>query len=441
MKIDPPADDTDSHVEGPKVHFLVEEVLKGKVGREVIDTQGSGADCKIGYEVGERYLIYDYGYDPKTKMIDTSYCAGSASLESAEKDIKYIRNRSTEKLSLLGRVLLDRYEPIVGASVEVLGPAKKLEAITNEQGDFDIPLAKAGEYEVTVTVPFSGGALEYVGEKPLLTAQEPTEKQTVFRYKATLAKGECSYKQITVFKVDLKATAAISGKITETSEKPVAKLTMYLFPAAKDQDTSSGNYKFSTTKEDGSYSFEGLRAGDYYLGINIGRMPEVDAPYPTTFYPGVDSSERARVIHLAQGPKLDGIDLRAPQKLIERVISGVIVWPDGQPVTKFSPDSDADFGPLLSMRDPNRLWYPLNSRRSDGSITETKDRQGNFSFIGFEGYSYVIHVHAFDANDTVMHAKHIKITVGEKNPPLRLVLAIPGYGGKEDEITKELNDP
>jgi len=45
------------------------------------------------------------------------------------------------------------------------------------------------------------------------------------------------------------------------------------------------------------------------------------------------------------------------------------------------------------------------------------------------------------ANGEVMHAKHQKITIAEKNPVLKLVLSLPGHGESEQEIKKELADP
>jgi hypothetical protein len=69
------------------------------------------------------------------------------------------------------------------------------------------------------------------------------------------------------------------------------------------------------------------------------------------------------------------------------------------------------------------------------------DEKGRFSFIAFEGYSYVVHVHAVNKDDKPMHAKHQKITVGEKNPVLKFVLSLPGYGEDEAAMKRERAEP
>ncbi len=38
-----------------------------------------------------------------------------------------------------------------------------------------------------------------------------------------------------------------------------------------------------------------------------------------------------------------------------------------------------------------------------------------------------------------MHAKHVKITLGEEVIPIKLVLLLPGYGEDRAEIKKELD--
>jgi hypothetical protein len=426
MDMEQPRDKYGAYPEGTKVRFVVEEVFKGKVGKEVYDTRGNGADCKIEYEKGERYLIYDYGYDPKTRMIATSGCDGSTDLASAQVDIAYIRSLSTHtpEPSIMGRLLVDRHTSLAGANVTIDGMGHKYRAVTNDTGDFQVKVDNPGKYAVTVVVPFGAGVLIYASDETKLKQDEPTEKRTVLRYEVVLPKGQCSYKELSVFKVDLKATAKISGRVVDNIDQPVPHLTVYLYPVFDGQDFSGGDYEFAISKEDGSYEIEGLRAGSYFLGVNIGRIPDVADPYPTTFYPGVSKAEQARIIHLEQNQSLKGIDLHLPPRLFEREIKGVVLWPDGTPVAKYDQDPDTVMPPSLSLDNPVTLQY-VSALRGPGDSGQHFDSKGNFSIVGFEDYTYLIHATAVDKNDRPMRSRYVKVKAGKDLKPITLVLSIP----------------
>jgi hypothetical protein len=81
----------------------------------------------------------------------------------------------------------------------------------------------------------------------------------------------------------------------------------------------------------------------------------------------------------------------------------------------------------------------FNSFTSEGKVTETIDEQGNFSFVGYEGYEYIIHAHALDSKGNLFHAKHQKIKIVENMQPLELKLSIEGKGDNKEEITQEID--
>ena len=441
MDLDQRPDEDGRYPEGTKVRLLVEEVLSGKVGKEVYDTQSNGADCKLTYEKGGRYLIYDFGYDPKTRMIATSYCGGSTNIESAQEDIEYIRSlkRKPPPPSIMGRVVLNQYDALHNLVISVEANGKKHDSTTDENGNFEIKLDKPGKYKVTVVVPFAAASFDYEDFGPRVTHDEPTETATALRYEVDVGLGECGYKQVNVFKLDLKATASVAGRVVGSDGKPVASVTVYLYPV-ENIDKQTSNYEFAITDDRGFYKKEGLRPGSFYLGVNIRHLPEISQPYPETFYPGVAVVDQARVINLEHEQSLQGIDLRLPPKLIEREITGRIVWPDGSPVNKLSFDPETVIGPDISIKDASTLKY-FSQYRGDRNSAEKVDDKGNFSIALFDGHSYVISARAFDRKDQPMRSKFVKVVAGENVRPITLVLSIPADQSPDDaQIRREIGE-
>jgi hypothetical protein len=432
MDFDQRPDEDGRYPEGTKVRLLVEEVLSGKVGKEVFDTQSNGADCKLTYEKGGRYLIYDYGYDPQTRMIATSYCGGSTNLESADDEIEYIRSlkRKPPPPSVMGRVVLNRYEALQNVAVSVESKRKKVESTTNQNGDFEVKLDKPGKYKVTVVVPFAAGSLDFSDSGPRVTQDEPTETATVLSYEVDVGPGQCGYKQVDVFRIDLKATASVAGRIIGSDGKPVANLTVYLY-RVEDFDKPGPDYEYGRTDDRGFYKIEGLRPGSFYIGVNIRHHPEISAPYPATFYPGVAMVDQARVISLGHKQSLQSIDLHLPPKLVEREITGRIVWPNGSPVTKFSFHPETVIGPSISIKDASTLQHVTQVR--GGNSAEKADDKGNFSIALLEGQSYVLSARAIDRQDKPMRSKFVKIVAGENLKPITLVLSIPADETPDDD--------
>lgn len=254
---------------------------------------------------------------------------------------------------------------------------------------------------------------------------------TMLSYDVNVGPGQCGYKQVNVFKIDLKATASVAGRVIASDGKPVANLPVYLY-RVEDIDKQGPHYEFGITDERGFYKIEGLRPGSFYIGVNIRHHPEISAPYPATFYPGVAMADQARVISLAHEQSLQSIDLQLPPKLIEREITGRIVWPNGSPVTKLDFDPETVIGPSISIKDASTLQY-FSQLRGVRDSAEKVDDKGNFSIVLFDGNSYVLSARAFDRNDKPMRSKFVKIVAGENLKPITLVLSIPAEETPDDE--------
>ena len=413
------------------LRLSVEEAFRGAaVGTTLEIATLSGTSCDSHFDVGERCLVYAHR-DLTSGRLHILPCDRTARLSAAYEDLSYIRGLSVgPSQSILGKLSEGKYDPLSNILIKVDGATKEYQTVTDDRGNYKIDIAQPGAYRVRLFVPFSA-----------ITINQPefrvdrTEKQTILEYKLEISSGRCDYRETHLAKVDLTARAEISGKVVDTQGKGVADLTLYLYPATG-QSLSGGDYELATTDTQGNYSFRTLKGGRYWLGVNLGKMPDVGAPYPTTFYPGVPSPEQATILSLSEGQRLIERDIQLPPKLVEREVTGEIVWTDGSPAARVSGRAPHVF----SIRDPGDL-SSLDPFRKDRTITRKVDEHGQFSFIGFEGYSYVIHVHAFDKQGRVVHAKHVKVKIEGEMKPIRLVLSLPGYGEKPEEMKKELEEP
>lgn len=417
------------------LRFSTEEAFRGINTSTVIEVATlSGTSCDSNFSIGERYLVYAHR-DSSSGRLRVWPCDRTKSISRADEDLAYIRglSRDAPKQSILGRVSDDKYDPLKDIQIKVEGIGKEYRAMTDKEGNYKVEVERPGAYRVRAFIPFSAVAVNSPDFRG-----EPAEKQTIVEYELNIPLGQCDYREIHLYKVDLRAQAEISGRVFDIEGKSEGHLTLYLYPATG-QSFSPGDYEIATTDTEGNYCFKGLKAGRYWLGVNIGQTPDVSAPYPETFYPGVAQPERAAILSLVEGQKLTNRDIQLPPKLVEREITGVIVWPDGSPAEKSSRGAVPNVGPVFSVHDPQRLGATLTPFRRDRTITQ-KVENGKFSFVGFEGYSYVIHVHAFDSEGRVMHAKHVKVRLEGEVKPIKLVLSLPGYGTREEEIKKELGE-
>jgi hypothetical protein len=420
------------------VHFAVEQAFRGiKETKVEVVTHGEQSSCNMGFKAGQRWLVYASG--TTNGRLATGPCIRTKRLPS-DQDLAYIMSVAGEYKphSILGRIGKRQYEPFEGIKVIIEGGSNKYQTFTDSEGKFNVDLPQAGAYKVRLFVPYSAYVLNLSRGFDEIKSN-PTEKLTVAEYDVNLNAGQCDYRQIIAFEKDLKATAEISGKVLDSEGAPVSNQMVYLYPATAGQEFSSGGYEYARTDEEGNYTFTELREGRYWLGINLGRMPEADSPYAMTFYPGEQDRKKAAAIILNQGQKLSKRDIRLGPALVEREITGNIVWPDGRPALAPPPGSESPgLRPNITLRDPEHLQYSLNPRRDDETLIVKVDDGGHFSFVGYEGYTYVIIADAYDAAGKQWHSKALKLKIIEGVRPLTLVLSIPGYAG-ENELKKELS--
>jgi hypothetical protein len=130
----------------------------------------------------------------------------------------------------------------------------------------------------------------------------------------------------------------------------------------------------TTSDPDGTFDFDNIPPGKYHLAVNYTFLPEVESPYPTSFYPGTPDRAKAQVIEIAAGKKVDGIKfVLGPERLVERKITGRITYADGRPVANTK---------VYLKEDENQSCCVLKEA--------TTDAAGNFVLTGFATHKYRI---------------------------------------------------
>jgi hypothetical protein len=252
---------------------------------------------------------------------------GTTHLKHATEDLNYIRSVTQQgaRESIRGRLLHFRFEPIAGVKITVHGADKSFETKTDDKGDFLVPVPGPGDYTVRVFIPYAADVgTSSPDERGKLKA---TDSLTTFEYEVKVERNQCQYRQIDTVKVDLHATAEVSGNVLTAKGGAVNPGYVYLVNAAN-SDRSS----YEMLDANGSFKFEGVPVGEYYLVLNPrNEAPDDhDAPYPRTYYPNVPEVSAATKIVVTEGAKLENLTLRVGPPWREQVVSGKVVWEDGR---------------------------------------------------------------------------------------------------------------
>jgi hypothetical protein len=194
---------------------------------------------------------------------------------------------------------------------------------------------------------------------------------------------------------------------------PAAKVTIEMLPVHPGPNGSG--IEQATSDVDGLYEFEQVRTGDFYLGINLDRPASPDMPYGQWYFPGTADPAGATVVHLPETPGVQTFDLILPEPQKDRIIEGVVVWPDGRP---------ARAG--LTLEDPR--WPGYASHRG-------ADADGRFLLHSLDGTLYRLHavgrVSSISSFSSIS-AEPVEIQPGSAPLKLRLILTQPGDSFREE---------
>lgn len=158
-------------------------------------------------------------------------------------------------------------------------------------------------------------------------------------------------------------------------------------------------YEFTRTNSDGSYKFDEVPVGEYYLAVNPKNEPpgEHDPPYGRAYYPNAKDTGGATKIVVAEGAKLENLTLRVGRAWKGRTVSGKVIWHDGTT--------------------PKNAYLSL--RHNDQPVCTVKvDDKGMFSFQAYGDFKYFLEAYAWG----VRRAKSDLVPIPDKSTDLTLVL-------------------
>jgi len=375
--------------------FRVEEQFRGINAAQVeIRTGMGGGDCGYNFKLGERYLVYG-SFNPANGLYATSICTRTRLVSEATEDLDYIRGLSTREAgaTISGVILRHRSNletgetqqlgPLANIRISVEGEGKSFTTQTDEQGRYQLTKLAPGKYKIKPALPSEWASYD-------------SEQTTTIKDRG------CSV--VSFYVTD---TGRITGRVIDADGEPVPHMMVDLIPA-----TQAGSDRprslFVSADAEGRFELKFVPPGNYLLGSRLSGLngpDEVTTAYPRSYYPGVAKASDGSIISIGEGTSLKDINLRLLPRMIKRVISGRVIFPDGGPVTKAS---------------------VARYERTDGGVGLgygiSVDDQGNFSFDGYEGISYYVKAVVNGVNGGQRHSEPVEVAA--RGPVNNLVLTI-----------------
>jgi hypothetical protein len=381
-----------------RLHLVVEQPLRGITASEVDLLTVWRTSCDIGFKVGERWLIYANRNEEMNTLV-AGACSLTKPFEDADADLAYAQSVSQTRAgqSITGSIVENMWTPLNSMRVFLDGADVKSETGTDEHGRFEFRDLRPGKYSVRAFVPFSA---DFASATESSFEVKSTDEQSEFKYEVDLPDGRCHYRQLDLFRVNLHATAEVSGQVIQKSGQPLTSGYLYLVNEQNHRETYLGEVDTS-----GIFRIRQLPPGRYLLVMNPDDNPPdgTNAPYARRYYPGVSNIDAATPIVLAEGSKLEHLDLRLAAPLKERLLTGTVKWIDGRPA------ADA------------YVWIRLADTGRGVRMVRT-DENGRFSVQVYGDFRYEIEAESEAEPDA--HGKGEKITVpsASRLKPFNLVI-------------------
>jgi len=302
-----------------EVHVSVQEIFEGLtpgIKEVIVTTEGSWL------KVGEQYL-FDAGRGADGRLYPTMCgLTGETTDEYTEDLLHYLRERARGKALTSLRVnVVDRFRPLAGARVTIAGPSAKLTSDTDSSGVANFSEFPPGTYNFTA-------AKEHYR----------IDKEVPLRNPVEIVAGACGNAM-----VGLEADSTVSGVVRDAKGNPVAALHLELAAVPPHPNNQSPVLPFETnTTADGSFLFESVSPGRYFLGSNI--IGEGSSPLPPTFYPGRLARMEATPIDVKLGEATDNLILNLPDVGVDREFTFCVVDEHGKPVPSAEIGSETDSG-------------------------------------------------------------------------------------------------
>ncbi|MFL6228344.1 MAG: collagen binding domain-containing protein [Pyrinomonadaceae bacterium] len=355
-----------NYVHGVKsTKMVVEKVYKGalKPGEEMTFAQGGGADCIWTFDeesVGREFLFYLSAREQGQKIWVAFGCGRSSGLQWATDDLLYLNNldKVRGKTRLSGTVRFGWGEEgtpsPAGMTLRLTGAKKTYELKTDEHGVYEIYDLPAGKYIIEPEAPHGWKLLDYGARQKGATNQVEVALEDKKHAAADIR-----------FEID----NAISGKVYDTSGKPMDGVCLHLMPA--EGKVPEYFYEADCTENGGQFRIDSIPPGSYVLVVNKDGKLSSSEPFGTFYYPNVSEREKAMVITVGPGDILEDFNISVPKVEETITVEGVFLYSDGKPVADESVEFKAEKPP----------------KGVDGDARVSTDAAGHFSIKILKGLS------------------------------------------------------
>lgn len=190
-------------------------------------------------------------------------------------------------------------------------------------------------------------------------------------------KTKLSYIFLTIFFTAVFASGALSkavlsGKLLQANGKPLVYTEIELV-SLDAFDLQDSRRLLAITNVGGKFTFSDIPVGKYTLSINFDEKPTETSPYATFFYPATEKRDRAEIFEVSDSSMFPPVVFHLPPKLIERKITGIVRWANGDPVSDaFIYINDAEYDDTFGLTDLKT------------------DQNGNFALKAFENRRYQV---------------------------------------------------
>lgn len=382
------------------VRLTVDQPLRGMTATDVEVLTGlGGGDCGYGFKIGQRYLVYAYR-EEKDHRLSTSICSRTRLLSEAVDDFAFIRSMPTSNANgmVFGAVGKRNYEwkegenwykPVANAELTIEGEGRQYQAQSGSDGNFRVANVVPGKYVVKLKLP--PGLIR----NSLLK----DEGATVVEDEIEVAAHGCAEAGFY-----LEADTRVRGRVLDVNGNPVAKMQLNMRSTGKDKGYSGG-FLYAVTDEDGYFEFKIVPPSEYWLGYHLLSTPLQEGfPYIRTYLPGVPTRALATVVTVKEGQSLSGLTLQMPAPFSQRIVNGLVVWPDGQPAKGAS------------------VYVSFSEDGDPSAFTSTTtDEQGRFTVKLYEGLQYKASAYLKGTGQKFSQTEFIEIPMS-MDQPLRLVL-------------------
>jgi len=347
-------------INGQVAVVQVDEAFKGVKASE-LTFHSYETSCDMVYKEGQRWLFYA-AYDKKVKSWYVGGCGRTRNLEYAANDLLYLRGLpgATEKTRLAG-ALWNRGDdkPLTGVKVKLIGERETHEVFTDKNGVYEMYGLPPGQYVITPETPLNLKLNLAIGAT-IVDLRDRTRRRVDLKEKSCAG-------------VDFYFTenTAVKGTVFSVAGQPMRSVCVSLH--SKDRPTAQA--PFGCTDENGRFKIEDIGLGQYYLIANDDNVIDSDEPFPLTYYPGVLDKEKATVLTILTGDKLQDFDIHIPSQRPTRTIQGRLLFSDGRPAAEESVEFVSEEKPG---QDQDRVYART-------------DAEGRFKLSVLEGSKGTVH--------------------------------------------------